>query len=142
MSNRTKLHVHDETVMDMLFELAKVGERAANAKIASAIVLKKRVISIGKNSMKTHPFQKKYSKHEGSICIHAENDAIMKALRIIGVEDLKRSVLYVSRAKKESPKGKYILGNSKPCAGCSSAIAAFGIKKVVYVNEEGDFECL
>jgi deoxycytidylate deaminase len=138
----TKQGDNDYNTITLLFELASKSERIAKARIAAALTIRKRVIAVGTNSLKTHPFQKKYSSNDDSICIHAENNVIMKALRVVSVEDLEKATIYVARAKKVGPGGKFIYGNAMPCAGCQKAIAAFGIKNVIYTTDEGKFECL
>ena len=123
--------------LDRMFEVARDVAPVRSSKIAACIVIKNRVISIGVNSYKSSPFQKKYGTNSQSICIHAEVDAIKKALKRVGVEDLKRSTMYISCVKKEivDYKCNEIQGLVKPCVGCTRAIVAFGIKKVFYTTD-------
>ena len=124
-------------ILDILFETAKEVTPVANARVTSCIVFKGKIIAVGQCKEKTHPFQKQYSKHTEAIKLHAENDVIVKALKKISINDLKRSTLYVARAKKYNRGSKFIRGLAKPCTGCQSAIAAIGIKNVVYTTEDG-----
>lgn len=140
--DRLTKQINDENIINLLFEIASNSERVAKARIAAAISIRKKVVAVGTNSLKTHPFQKRYATNEESICIHAENNVIMKALRTITVDELSKTTLYVVRAKKIGPAGKMIFGSAKPCAGCQKAIAAFGIKNVVYTTDEGTITCL
>lgn len=92
---------------------------------AAAVVYKNRIISVGWNKWKTHPFQKRYGRNEESIFLHAEIDAIIKAINMYGTSFLKDCDLYVVRYTRSKKAG-----NSKPCTGCSKAIEAFSIKSV------------
>lgn len=103
------------------------------AKIAAAIVYKGRIISIGICSYKSHPLQRKYGRNEHSIFLHAEIDAISKA---IGRVDLSKCSLYVVRMKWDGCKRTSLIeGLAKPCEGCCKAIAAFGIRNVYWTKE-------
>jgi tRNA(Arg) A34 adenosine deaminase TadA len=125
MNKRTRKIFRDLT------DIAAVTPKVANYRLAAAIVCKGKIISIGRSSYKTSPFQKKYAADEHKIFLHAEIAAIKKALRYLSVDDLKSTSLYVCRVKSRG------WGNSKPCIGCQRAIAEFGIKKVWYTTEQG-----
>ena len=127
-----------ERILSLLDSVAETVEPVAAARIAAAIVYKKEVISIGTNRLKTDPFQSKFSSHIQAIYLHAENDAIKKALRVLSIEELAKSRLYISRSKFEEPTKKTMIrGLARPCAGCMRAIAAFDIKHVCFTTEEG-----
>jgi tRNA(Arg) A34 adenosine deaminase TadA len=124
----------------ILHTLTKVA--AANPglreKFAAAVVYRNRIVSIGMNSMKSHPMQAKYSKNEHAIFLHAEVAAIKNALREIDVDDLSKCELYIARVKKEKPfSNKFVWGLSKPCPGCARAIAEFGLKRTIYTCDDG-----
>jgi tRNA(Arg) A34 adenosine deaminase TadA len=105
-------------------------------KLAAAVVYKKTVISIGLNQMKTHPLQSEFGTNEDSIYLHAEIDAIRKALQIIDREQLRLCDMYVARVKKPYPETEfYVTGLSKPCPGCLKAIRSFGIKNVYFTED-------
>ena len=93
----------------------------------SAIVYKGRIIAIGRNKIKSHPFQKRFSANPNKIYLHSEVECIHKSLKKITVEQLKKSTLYVIRLMADGS-----LGNSKPCDGCNRCIATFGIKNVIH----------
>ena len=126
----------------ILHTLAKVA--AANPglreKFEAAVVYRNRIVSVGINSMKSHPLQAKYSKNEHAIFLHAEVAAIKNALREMDVDDLSKCELYIARVKKEKPfTKKFVWGLSKPCAGCERAIAEFGLKRTIYTCDDGDY---
>jgi tRNA(Arg) A34 adenosine deaminase TadA len=127
----------------ILHTLAKVA--AANPhpaeKFAAAVVYRNRIISVGMNSMKSHPMAAKYGKNEHAIFLHAEVAAIKNALREIDVDDFSKCDIYITRVKKEKPfTKKFVWGLAKPCPGCERAIAEFGIKRVIYTCDDGDYE--
>lgn len=105
------------------------------AKLSAAIVHKGRIIAIGMNKMKSHPFQARFGKNKDAIFLHAEIAAIKNALRILDAKDLKNTSLYICRVKKEErDRQDWVDGLAKPCPGCLRAIAEFGIKQVVYTT--------
>lgn len=124
-----------------LFAIARDVTPVASARIAAFIVLNNSVISVGVNSVKTSPFQKRWGKNETAICIHAEISAIKNALKKIDTQSLKNTTMYIARAKKNGQKGKDVFGLAKPCLGCQRAIAAFGIKKVYHTTDvHGEYD--
>jgi deoxycytidylate deaminase len=102
-------------------------------KIAAVLVHRNKLISIGYNSTKSHPLQKLYGR-DGQIYLHAEIDAIRKALR--RHDSLEGMQLYVSRWKwKDKDKTCLVEGMCKPCNGCQSAIEDFGIQVIHYTKD-------
>lgn len=111
------------------------------AKLAAALVIKRDIISVGVNTMRSHPVQKKFGKNDASIYLHAEINAIVNSLNHVDKDDLRKASLYVYRVKKDmnDPKRTYwIDGLSCPCEGCMSAIDSFKIKRVVYSTDKPD----
>lgn len=129
----------------ILHTLSKVA--AANPgqreKLAAAVVCRNKIISIGINSMKSHPMAAKYGKNEHAVYLHAEVAAIKNALREIDVDDFSKCDIYITRVKKEKPfTKKYVWGLAKPCAGCERAIAEFGLKRTIYSCDNGKHEVI
>ena len=127
----------------ILHTLAKVAAANPNdrEKFAAAVVYRNRIISIGMNSMKSHPMAAKYGKNEHAIFLHAEVAAIKNALREINVDDFSKCDIYITRVKKEKPfSNKFIWGLSKPCRGCERAIAEFGLKRTIYTCDNGEYD--
>ena len=126
----------NQDILDTLIKVAMASTEDMPTKLAAAVVLRNRIISIGVNQKKSHPFQAKYGKNEESIFWHAETDAIKNALREISVDDLARCDLYIARVKKPKPKSKeWVWGLAAPCEGCKRAIATFGIRNVIYTTD-------
>ena len=69
----------------ILHTLAKFAEAndTSNIKFAAAVVHRNRIVSVGFNRMKSHPFQAKYAKNSEAIYLHAEIHSIKNALREI-----------------------------------------------------------
>jgi deoxycytidylate deaminase len=113
--------------------------RVLRTRIAACIVYKNEIVSIGINQLKSHPFQAKFSRHEDSIFLHAETDAIKNSLKHISVDQLSKSSLFVCRIKYAEQKKKKIQmrGLCMPCEGCQRAIATFNIKNVIYTCDDG-----
>ena len=109
----------------------------SDIKFAAAIVRNSRIISVGMNSMKSHPMQARFAKNKDAIFLHAEIAAIKNALRELNVDDLEKTDLYICRIKKPKPKSKsWVWGLAKPCEGCQRAITEFGIRRTVYTTDE------
>ena len=130
----------------ILHTLAKFAEAndTSNIKFAAAIVYRNRIVSVGFNRMKSHPFQAKFAKNEMAIFLHAEVHAIKNALKEMTVGELAKCDLYITRVKKPKSHSKhFVWGIAKPCCGCQRAIAEFGIRRTVYTTDEhGCYEVL
>lgn len=137
------ISVRDEKYMEFTRRMAISNNNSQNrAKLASSLVIRNEIISVGFNSYKTHPLQKKFSKNVEAIFKHAEVDCIINALRHVEPEELSKATLYVHRVKKLTKDHKeWTDGISEPCRGCKQAIDYFKIKKVVYSTEENNFYC-
>lgn len=93
-----------------------------------AVLANKNKIYYGFNKRKTHPMQYKYRANQYKIFIHAEIDCISKIK-----EDKKDFVLYVVRKTRSNT-----YSCSKPCKGCIKAIREAGIRKVIYLDFNGN----
>lgn len=125
----------DQKYLDALLDLAQVHEGAANAKVVAAVVYKG-AIYLGYNTAKSHPFALQYAKNPEAIYPHAEVNAIRHALKYLSNAELRRSTLYIARAKRPHPQGgQYISGLAAPCSGCQKCISDFEIKRVVYTKD-------
>lgn len=107
-------------------------------KLGAVITVKRDIISVGYNQMRTHPFQKRFQKNEESIYLHAEINAISNALNHVNKEALRSATLYVHRVKRVGPnqQHEWADGLACPCDGCRSAVVAFGIPRVVYSTDQ------
>ena len=132
------MNSRDEKFMAFTRRMAIQNSNSLNrAKLAASLVIRNEIISIGYNSYKTHPLQKRFSKNIEAIFKHAEVDCIINALRHVDSNDLERATLYVYRVKKLSKDHiEWSDGYSEPCCGCKQAIEHFKIKKVVYSTDE------
>lgn len=96
----------------------------------SVVVNKKSVLGQGHNTYKSHPkWGAKILHSTGQYeftTVHAEANAIKNAISK-GI-DIKGATLYVTRVG-----GK----NSKPCKSCQQFIIKYGIRKVIYTDQNG-----
>lgn len=133
--------IHDR-YFNTLEKIAIAIEPVGAARIAACLVYKGSIISFGFNKRKTHPLQRKYSKNEDSIYLHAEIDCIKNALKN-NADIIEKCTLYILRMKKdENNHSVFIRGLAKPCSGCSHAIDQFNIKKVYYTTDNNTVESL
>lgn len=96
------------------------------AKHIAAVVNKNKIVSIGYNTMKTSPAVLKYSRTHDRTCIHAEVDALGKAL------ETKNLDLYVVRIDRN---GDFAM--SCPCRDCMNAIDESSVRRVIYTTGKG-----
>ena len=132
-------HLHNLTV------IARDIEPVKSARIAASIVHKNQIISIGINSYKSNPLQKRFGKNSFAIFMHAEISAINNALRILkDKQALENTTLYIARMKKtDYGNNEWLWAYTRPCMGCQKAIDYFRIKRVIYTTDrEGNFEIL
>lgn len=121
-----------DKIIDVLTTISTDLTGVRRARIAAAVVYKNRVISIGVNQMKSHPFQAKFAKNEHAIYFHAETAAIYAALRKLSEAELAKSTLVVVRTRESPANGEIVYGIAKPCEGCEKCIKHYNIKTVVY----------
>lgn len=122
--------------LNQLHDRVLEAPKLFRVQLGASIVYKNAAIAYGRNSLKTDPFQAKFSANEFSLHLHAEINAIKKALKKISVDQLQKCTLYVVRIRYNPDTKKMELGLSKPCRGCQSCIAEFGIKKVIYTTHD------
>ncbi len=104
----------------------------------SFILSKKKILAIGTNNPKTHPFNLKYNfVNRKNIPIndlvgtHSELNALIK----LGTDDVSGLVLVNTRVNRNNQ-----IDLSMPCTGCQSLIHTLDFKKVFFSNKNGDFE--
>lgn len=110
---------------------AEEAEIIQSSRHAAAVVHKGKIISIGVSKLKTHPLMCKFQNNEKRIYLHAEIDAIVKAINKFGNDFLSSCDLYVLRLTR----GNHI-GISRPCPGCERAIKAFKFKNVYWTDSQ------
>lgn len=127
---------------EKLFKLAKQASEFSNFPryhLGAVIAYKNRVLSVGWNSTKPLPMQKKYNKYRGfdpdDNCnnpAHAEMLAISKLIKTYELEDLDIGKLQLC-VYREHKDGSLAL--AAPCAACANAIREIGIKHLYYTGE-------
>ena len=131
---------HTKT-LNTVHEFCEAAKPAFGKRLCAVLVHKGIIISVGFNQKKTHPFQKKHSKNNDAIWIHAENDCLVRAMHHHNKETIRKSTLYVLRLKQDQ-NGNLIRGMAKPCSGCQRAIAASNIQKICYTTDDAEFDWL
>lgn len=124
----------DNKIFNILKSLANSNDFTAGASMAACIVYGNDIVAFGVNENKSHPFQAKYAKNDLAVYLHAETSAIKNALKVLSTKDLSRSKIYILRIKRD---GSVAL--AKPCEGCQRCIRTFGISKIAYTTDNGEF---
>lgn len=134
----------DRKILEFLSKAAEAADHVGiRAKLAAAVVIRNEIVSVGFNRKKTHPFQVQFQTNDQQIYLHAETDAINRALKYVSKEELKKARLYVARVKFESNKSKRaIWAESKPCVGCQKAIKSYGFMNVIHTCAEGEYSII
>ena len=107
------------------------NKRAAKSnykhKLGSVIVSGGRVIATGFNEIgrNTHLLEQSW---EGSI--HAEEAAVLQAIKRSGLAALSGAVIYISRIKSSGKTGL-----AKPCKHCQELLRSVGIRKAIYTTD-------
>lgn len=121
------------------FNLAKNASLFSDYKdhhLGAVLIYKNKVISMGWNSTKTSPIQKKYNILRGydvenaNNRLHAEMSAILK-IKDLDI-DFSKVKLYVYREHKNGVKAL-----AMPCPACQKMIKDMGIKEVWFTTENG-----
>lgn len=92
------------------------------------LIRKSKIVHIGWNKYKTHPYNLSHPYHDGTTYRHAELDVCFKS----GKEDLYGYSLVVVRIDRNGR-----VCNSLPCKGCQSVIKQFGIETVYHSDING-----
>lgn len=93
------------------------------------LIKKGKIVHIGWNKNKTHPYNLYHPYHDGNVGLHAELDVCLKS----GLEALCDYKMVVIRIDRE---GK--MCNSRPCRGCQSLIKQMGLDEVWYSDIGGN----
>lgn len=89
------------------------------------------MISIGINQKKTHPLQARFCSNPERLYLHAETDAISRAIKV--TNDFSKAYLYVGRSKFGA-----IPGMARSCNGCIDCAEHYGFKGIFYSTDTND----
>jgi len=127
-------------IIEVSFALINKHNADLRCRHFSFILDRNRIISIGLNSLKTHPLNLKYNyvnKNNQSISdivgTHAELSAVIK----LGEEDCSGLTLVNTRINRNNQ-----LDFSAPCSGCCDMINQLNFKNVYFSNAQGKFDKL
>ncbi len=134
---------YDKSIMFFLRNEVIEHDHLVHPKLG-CLIESKEGISLGFNSMKSHPLQARFSKNKDSIFKHAEIDAIIRHIRSYKEESLMNSTMYIFRVKKKKKFSlEWIDGLAHPCTGCMGAIMFYDISRIVYsTNNPAEFKVL
>lgn len=130
--------------INKFFTLAKNASTFSdyeNIKIGSVLVYKNKVISVGYNTKKSHPYQKilnKYRNQNGrEFDINKRHNYLHSEINcLLNVKDSNinwsKAYIFIYR---EDKNGNITM--SKPCKGCEYSLKSKGIKKVFYTDKNG-----
>lgn len=94
-------------------------------RMGAVIVKGGRIISFGHNKLRP-------SKELKTETIHAEEDAVLQAIKAGGIQSLVSSKIYVTRFTKGGS-----IGLSKPCSRCMALLTSVGVRQVHYTTNDG-----
>lgn len=129
------MNYFDRQRIEQLFIIAQDVPAVGQARLAASIWHRNELIAVGVNERKTHPLQAKYAKHPDACFMHAEIAAIKNGLRKTTVDVLAKSTLYIARAKYNTERTEASWGMAKPCLGCTRAVEAFDLRRVVFTTD-------
>lgn len=125
------------TIWEKLYELAiNKADLIRSSRHAAAFVSGREIVSMGVNKIKSHPLMYKFSVRDDQIYLHAEIDALIKAISVVGQDHYMFSSMevYVARVNK---MGKFAI--SRPCEECCMlALKAFHVPVVHYTTGNPD----
>lgn len=103
--------------------------------LGCVVVYKNKVVSVGYNSQKTHPVQKKYNVFRGIPSnnlgkVHAETKALSMLLE--ADLDWNNVTVYTYREHKDGS-----LAMARPCNSCMQLMKNLGIRKICYSTDMG-----
>jgi len=126
-------------MINTLLELASKRPRIHKARVCAAVVIRKGlIVSVGFNSLKTHPkaasWHRQARRPYECIHLHAEMDALLRADQE-GFKNFDTSTLYVARATWDQEKKTSFMGLALPCSSCVCAIQEYNIPRVVFTTD-------
>jgi len=125
--------------INKFFTLAKNASTFSDferIKIGSILVYKNKIISVGWNMKKSHPYQKilnkyrSYDEERNKNYLHSEISCLLNA-KDLNINWNKVSIFIY----REDKNGN--LAICKPCSSCVKALNEKGIKKVFYTDKNG-----
>lgn len=118
-----------ENLIEKSFDLIELPN--CKRKHFSFVLWKKKIISVGwNNAWRTHPISNKFGHRFNAI--HSELAAIKNMSRPVSF--LKECKLVNIRVNRHG-----LVLMSKPCGSCENMLKYFGIREIVYTNNDGKF---
>lgn len=115
--------------MSTRIAIRQANKSTFKQRLGATLTKGKRILGVGYNE--TNRNTKHWTQYwEGSI--HAEEAALLQAIKEHGLSELRNSTLHVVRLSKSGH-----LAMAKPCLHCQELLRRFQIKKVLYSTENG-----
>lgn len=136
------IHEYDIRMMKFAREVSKLSDFKQTSIGAVITYKRKEILSVGFNSNKTNPIQKKFNTYRNfrnPECaihkLHAECDALSKLPWFVYENgfDMRNSCIYIYREHKKT----HDLALSLPCPACMEAIKSNHVGRIVYCIENG-----
>jgi len=89
-----------------------------------------RILSLGRNKLKTHPLQAHFAQKLGKperIYLHAETDAVIKCINKHGIDALRDADIFIVRFSKKGDTA-----SSKPCNMCRYMLQSYAVRHVFH----------
>lgn len=119
-----------------LFALEKPPE-VRNFRLCAGVIHKhKDIVSLGFCRRKTHPLQAQFGTNRHCVFLHAEIDALIKALRVTKMNSKEYSI-YIARVKQRGSNDfVFDQGLAQPCIGCTKFIHNCGLKQIYWTLDQ------
>lgn len=129
-----------EKIIEISLALAGKHRYQQRCKHFSFIYEKNKLISIGINNPKTHPWNLKYNyinKQKNKISEMVGTHSEVNAVRKLGYEFCDGLIMINTRVNKNNK-----IDYSKPCNGCMEMICQLRFEKVFYTDKLGNFQMI
>ena len=127
-----------DRIIEITFALSGKRNTTQRCRHFSFICDRNRILSIGMNSPKTHPFNLKYNyinkqKHNirNIVGTHSELSAVLK----LGSDECRGLTIINTRVNRKNE-----IDFSHPCIGCMDMINKIGFKRLGYTTRDKKFE--
>jgi len=127
-------------VIEISYAMAGRKKAVQRCKHFSFIFYKNKLLSIGSNNYKTHPFNLKFNyvnRQKNKISSFVGTHSEMKAFLKLRKKNCEGLTLINTRINRNNE-----IDYSKPCRGCCDMIKSLNFKEVYFSNKKGSFDFL
>ena len=119
----------DQFYLNLAIEAAITNPIIKLPKMAAVLITPEGDIFLGRNQLKSHPLQAAWGARNGrpkSIFLHAEIDAVIKALKQ-GMKEI--DSIYVARVNRSG-----VPNVARPCPVCFACLVSFNVKDIQWTK--------